>query len=87
MQSVCERWTSLAQTNKMWAYELLTAQTGGYHGENLAHTGHYNAAPNTHAKPFYTETDDAFTNLAMAATLYKDLISTLTLTNLPQRTG
>jgi hypothetical protein len=38
-------------------------------------------APNTQAESFYTETADAFTNLAMAATADKDLITTLTTTN------
>jgi hypothetical protein len=59
MQSACERWTSLAQMNKMWsnfqdmftlAHETcksLTAQSGRYHGANMAQVGHYNAAPNT----------------------------------------
>jgi hypothetical protein len=90
MQSACERWTSLAQMNKTWAnfqdmftqahemYESLTAQAGGYHGANMAHVGHYNAAPNIQAKSFYTENADAVAN---AATADKYLISMLTSTN------
>jgi hypothetical protein len=54
-------------------YETLTAHTGGYHGAN-----------NVQAQEtdfFYNETAEAFSNLAMAATADKDLLSTLTNTN------
>jgi hypothetical protein len=61
-------------------YKSLTEETGGYHGENLAQTGHYNADPITQAELFYTETADAFSNLVMAATSDKDLLSTITST-------
>jgi hypothetical protein len=93
MQNACERWTSLPQTNNMWAnfqdmftqaheiYKSLTVQAGGYNRVNLAHAGHYNAPPNAQAESFYTETADAFANLAMAATADKDLLSTLATTN------
>jgi hypothetical protein len=89
MQNACERWTSLNPTNKIWAhfqtmftqahatYESLTAQAGGCHGANNA----YNIAPMTQSESFYTDTADAFANLAMAATADKDLLSTLTTTN------
>jgi hypothetical protein len=89
MQNPCERWKSLNPTNKTDAhfqtmftqahetYESLTAQAGGYHGATNA----YNIAPMTQSESFYTETADAFANLAMAAMADKDLISTLTTIN------
>jgi hypothetical protein len=89
MQNACERWTTLNQTHKAWThfqtmfvkahetYKALTTQAGGYHGANSA----YNMAPTTQSESFYTETADAFANLAMAATADKYLLSTLTSTN------
>jgi hypothetical protein len=69
--------TMFAQAHEM--YESLTVQAGGYHGGNLSQVGYYKTS--TQSKSFYTETVDAFANLAMAATSDKDLINTLTSTN------
>jgi hypothetical protein len=66
-------------------YESLMAQSGGHQGANRAQAGHYNAAPTTQRESFYIKTADAFANLAMAATTYTDLISTLNSTQPTQR--
>jgi hypothetical protein len=82
MQSACERWAVLAPMNKTWVnfqeistsahdtYETLTTQAGGYHVANNVQA--------QETEKFYNETVEAFTNLAMAATDDKDMLSTLT---------
>jgi hypothetical protein len=93
MQSTHEGWTSLTQMNKTWAnfqdmftqahetYKSLIAQRWvpwckhGPDGELQCCTQH------TQSESFYTETADAFDNLAIAATSDKYLLSTLTSTN------
>jgi hypothetical protein len=47
----------------------------------MAQAGRYNAPPNAQTESFYTEMADAFANIAMVATVDKDLLSTLTTTN------
>jgi hypothetical protein len=93
MQNVCEHWNSLVQMNKTRSRfqtmfypahetcESLTAQSGGYHGANLAQAGNYNGIHNTQSESFYTKTADAFANLVMSATVDKDLLTTLTSNN------
>jgi hypothetical protein len=85
MQSACERWAALSPMNKTWVnfqdmftsahdtYETLTAQSGGYHGANNVQA--------QETEKFYNKTAEAFSNLAMAATTDKDLLSTLTSMN------
>jgi hypothetical protein len=54
-------------------YEAITAHAGGYHGANNFHA--------QETEKFYNETAEAFTNLEMAATADKDLLTALTNTN------